>query len=158
MIPVAEREMPYAKAEEEVARTMQQTAPYPEALAQLVNGLQYKPGWTFFMSDIDRGQGSKGLTLKIYIVAPNTYHPEQEISVVHYMIVPSASYNEQSWRRWLFEQILLVEQHEAAEFFQIDGVRPFAPMHGPGNSPYLVVEYADEVQRRTSFRGDVHDS
>lgn len=34
------------------------------------------------------------------------------------MPVPAAAYNEQSWTRWLLEQILLVEKHEAMEFFK----------------------------------------
>lgn len=33
--------------------------------------------------------------------------------------------------------------------------RPFAPNHGPGRDPYTIVEYADDVDRRTSFRGEV---
>lgn len=35
-------------------------------------------------------------------------------------------------------------------------LRPFAPTHGPGDDPYVVHEYADDVQRRTSFRGEVN--
>lgn len=70
--------------------------------------------------------------------------------------MPPASYNRQSWRRWLFEQVLLVERHEACEFFVVDGERPYAPRHGPGNDPYVVVEYAKDEDRRTSFRGEVN--
>lgn len=179
---------------------MRQEAPYPSVLAGLVGRLRYKDGWTFSLTDMDRGQGSAGLTLVIKVRCPDSYHPENRIRVAHYMLVPPAAYNERSWQRWLFSQILLVEQHEAAEFFQLrddsmpdlhdrctcghpaiahdgrysscDGcsaadqhrfeaqetryVRPYAPLHGPGNDPYLIAELATDEDRRTSFRGDLN--
>ena len=33
------------------------------------------------------------------------YHPDKTIVVRHYMIVPPASFDERSWRWWLFQQI-----------------------------------------------------
>jgi hypothetical protein len=130
---------------------MTQTAPFPHELADLVSKLKYRPGWRFHLSPQDRGQGSQGLTLDIIILAPDTYHPEQNIRVRHLMIVPSASYDRRSWRRWLLEQILLVERHEACEFFQIDGARPYAPNHGSGNDPYIVFEEGTLQEKRTSY-------
>jgi hypothetical protein len=135
---------------------MRQEAPFPHVLAGLVEKLTYRPGWSFHLSDRDRGQGSRGLTLSIHVTGPDSYHPEKQISVVHFMPVPPAAFNERSWRNWLFEQILLVEQHEAQEFFTIDGAKPYAPAHGPGNSPYLRIEYGSDTDRRTSFRGDLN--
>lgn len=137
-------------------RSMCQEAPYPEALASLVDALAYKDGWKFWLQDLDRGQGSKGLTLVIQRYGPDTYHPDQMMRVNHFMPVPPAAFNRRSWRRWLFDQFLLVEQHEAAEFFQVGGERPYAPLHGPGNSPYLIAELADDEDRRTSFRGELN--
>lgn len=133
--------------------TMRQEAPYPVALADLLSRLTYKAGWAFRLADLDRGQGSEGLTLIINIVGPDSYHPERLISVNHYMPVPPAAYDARSWRRWLFDQIQLVERHEACEFFAIDGDRPYAPSHGPGNDPYLIREVGTDADRRTSFRG-----
>lgn len=137
---------------------MRQDAPYPLALAALVAKTSYRPGWTFTLADLDRGQGSKGLTLDIVTSGYDSYHPErgQVYRVHHYMPVPPAAYDERSWRRWLFEQVLLVERHEAMEFFQIDGVRPYAPHHGPGNDPYIVFEHGSDEDVRTSFRGDLN--
>jgi hypothetical protein len=135
-----------------------QTAPFPTLLADLVNRCAYRPGWTVtLMRDHDRGQGSKGLTLDIVTLGYNSYHPErgQTYGVHHYFPVPPAAYDERSWRRWLFEQFLLVERHEAMEFFQIDGERPYAPHHGPGNDPYIVFEHGSDEDARTSFRGAV---
>src|SRR3954466_16082814 len=123
------------------ANAMRQVAPFPAILADLVARTRYRDGWSFDLSDIDRGQGSEGLTLVICITAPDSYHPKQSIRVNHYMTVPPAAYDERSWRRWLFDQVLLVEQHEACEFFMIDERRPYAPHHGPGNSPYTIFEH-----------------
>jgi hypothetical protein len=69
--------------------------------------------------------------------------------------VPAATYNERSWRRWLLDRLLKVETHEACEFFQLDGERPYAPHHGPGWDPYMVIEHGSDEDARTSFRGEV---
>src|SRR5271157_4329951 len=111
-----------------------QKAPYPIILADLVKRLVYRPGWTIrLVPDLDSGQGSEGTTLIITTKGYDSYNPDegQHYRVNHYMPVPPAAYDERSWRRWLFEQFLLVERHECMEFFSIDGKRPFAPHHGP---------------------------
>lgn len=138
--------------------TMRQTAPYPAVLQSLVECLEYRAGWTFSLEDIDRGQGSAGLTFTAVGTYPDTYNPKALIRVAHYFPVPPAAYNEQSWRRWIFERILEIERHEAAEFFKIDGTRPYAPHHGPGNDPYIVFEHGTELDARTDFRGDVQET
>jgi hypothetical protein len=134
-----------------------QTAPYPDALAELVNALKYRDGFTFRLAEMDRGQGSEGLTLVINLTGPDSYHPEQTISVNHLFPVPPAAYDVRSWRRWLFDRIGDVELHERCEFFELAGEKPYAPSHGPGNDPYLVRELGTEVDRRTSFRGEVRE-
>jgi hypothetical protein len=143
---------------------MRQEAPYPTVLDALVRRLEYRDGWDFSLVDLDRGQGSKGLTLIIRVTTVNSYPPHEPLRVAHYMPVPPAAYDERSWQRWLFDQILLVEQHEAMEFFrfpasQVGGQdeRPYAPNHGPGNNPYTIPEYRDDIDRRTSFTGEVND-
>lgn len=135
---------------------IEQTAPDPAPLRALVDGLTYKRNWDFRIADaLNRGQGSEGTTLVITIVTPNSYNHEQLRSVAHYMPIPPAAFNGGSWQRWLLDQILLVEQHEACEFFTIDGEKPYAPNHGPGNNPYTINDLSTDEQRRTSFRGDV---
>lgn len=138
---------------------MRQLAADPHLLAELVANLAYRPGWTFTLADIDRGQGSAGLTLDIVTLGYDSYHPDrgEGYRVHHYMPVPPAAFNRRSWQRWLFEQILLVERHEAMEFFVVDGDRPYAPHHGPGNDPYIVFDHGADVDARTSFRCDVKD-
>jgi hypothetical protein len=141
--------------EQATANVMMQRAPYPVLLDELVTALKYREGWHFDLAHIDRTQGSEGLTLQIFITAPNTYRPDENIHVVHYMPVPPAAFDRRSWQRWLLEQILLVERHEACEFFQIDGERPYAPHHGPGNDPYIIFDHGTDEDVRTSFRGEV---
>lgn len=144
---------------------MRQAAPDPEPLRHLVERLSYRPGWTFRLEDIDRGQGSEGLTLIITTRGYDSYHPGrgENYRVNHYMPVPPAAYDARSWQRWLFDQLLLVERHEAMEFFALHDspggehvVRPYAPSHGPGNDPYIVREVGTDLDRRTSFRGEVN--
>lgn len=144
---------------------MHQEAPFPEALKYLVDRLSYRPGWRFRLEDLDRGQGSKGLTLIITTLGYNSYHPEdgETYRVNHYMTVPPAAFDARSWQHWLFDQCLLVERHECMEFFAIHdspgsehGVKPYAPSHGPGSDPYLVRELGTALDQRTSFRGEVN--
>lgn len=135
-----------------------QTAPFPTALADLVADLIYKPGFKFWlMEDYDRGQGSRGLTLIINITGPDSYQHDKTISVNHLFPVPPAAYDARSWRRWLFDQIGLVDLHERCEFFTIAGEKPYAPSHGPGNDPYLVREVGTDLDQRTTFRGEVEE-
>jgi hypothetical protein len=139
---------------------MRQVAPDPELLAGLVGRLEYKDGWTFGLADIDRGQGSEGLTLIINIRAQDSYDRNRKVSVNHYMPVPPAAFDARSWQRWLFDQVGLVEQHERCEFFRLHETpasknlaRPYAPSHGPGSDPYLIREIGTQDDVRTSFRG-----
>lgn len=133
-----------------------QQAPYPTALVTMVERLTYKPGWRIRLVDgYDRGQGSIGLTLVVVIETPDAYNHDKRMNVKHLMPVPPAAYDERSWRDWLFDQILLVERHEAAEFFTIGPDKPYAPLHLPGSNPYMRVEKATDVELRTSFRGIV---
>lgn len=144
----------------DLPETMVQTAPYPVILRDLVARCTYRPGWTvrLYGNAYERDTGCEGLTLSITTDTVNSYHPEQSIHVQHLFIVPAATYNEQSWRRWLFERFLDVEKHETMEFFTIDGVKPFAANHGPGFDPYQVRELSTDEDRRTSFRGELNPS
>jgi hypothetical protein len=132
-----------------------QTAPWPTELEWLVKACKYREGWKFILKpDSDRGQNSNGTTLEIIIDCVDTYAPDEDIRIRHLFIVPAASYNMRSWRRWLFDRILDVEKHEAMEFFQIDGARPYAPNHGPGHDPYIIFEEGTTQEKRTSYLGE----
>lgn len=135
-------------------RVMRQEAPYPVILEELVAKLKYRPGWRLRLGEMDRGQGSRGLTFEVVGTYPDTYNPETLIRVRHMFIVPAAAFNEQSWTRWLLDCLLQVETHEACEFFQVDGGRPFAPIHAPGWDPYIVRELSRVEDVETDFRGN----
>ena len=138
---------------------LSQIAPYPHMLGALLEGLTYKPRWRFALRHLDRDQGSIGLTLVITITTTDSYDITVDKTVQHYFPVPPAAYDERSWQRWLFEQILLVETHEAMEFFTLDVgegfIKPYAPSHGPGNDPYMIRELGTELDQRTAYTGAV---
>jgi hypothetical protein len=157
-------------------KVLRQVAPYPQVLADLVNSLRYRRhlGWEVWLEDDcqrdkpGRHAGeSRGMTLVVQRCGPNTYRPTMVMAVNHYFAVPPATYNRQSWTRWLFDCLGDVDTHERMEDFAFavdhniapDGStdevleRPFAPNHGPGWSPYLITVERTETDRRTSFRG-----
>lgn len=116
----------------------QQEAPYPVDLEELVTSASYRPGWTFWLGNLSRGQECIGLTLVITARTVDSLNPKNPIAVQHLFPVPAAAYNRASWQRWLLDRVLDVEQHEACEFFRIDGERVFAPHHSEGEDPYTV--------------------
>lgn len=136
-----------------------QEAPFPTELANLVSKCTLDPGWDIWLEHIDRGQGSRGLTLTIRVEVFDSYHLERgrHYRVLHYFPVPPASYNRRSWQRWLFDRYLDVLQHEGAEMFRIDGERPYAPLHGPGNDPYVIHPLGEITiqDQRTMYTGEI---
>jgi hypothetical protein len=139
------------------AAVMTQSAAWPAVLEHLVEVTGYKPGWTFELRDMVRGQDCAGLTLLITVHVEDSRRPGLMTGVAHYMPVPAAAYDERAWRRWILDQVLLVEAHEAMEFLTFDGDRVFEPVHAPGANPYTVTELATDTERRTSFRGILDD-
>jgi hypothetical protein len=119
-------------------------------LTELVEKVRCKPGWYFSLRE-DEG----ALCLVITVPGQDSYNPENQLHVSHFQPVPMATYNEKSWQRWIFEQCRRVENHELGEWFQVEGKRPFAPLHGPGEDPYTVHEYRDEVDAQTLQDGSV---
>ncbi len=112
-----------------------------DLLVRVVGETRCKPGWSFRLMDED---GAKRLV--ITIAGVDNYNHERRYTVSHYHPVPITTYNEKSWRRWIFEQCLRTMNHEIGESlnFGTDKVRPFAPMHGPGEDPYTVHEWRPE--------------
>jgi hypothetical protein len=62
---------------------LNQTAPFPELLANLIRNLKYKEGWEFNLIDLDRGQESKGLTLVITLTCTDSYTGNKYFRVNH---------------------------------------------------------------------------
>ena len=115
----------------------------PPHLAELVESLAYKPGWTFTLRHEVEPDGSGGLNLDIVSDTENSFDFSRRIRVRHSFLVPPASYNRDVWAAWLFDRIGDVDTHEAGEFFRINGVREFAPHHGNGEDPYRVWHVSD---------------
>lgn len=148
-----------------MTRQNTQWAPWPDELEAAVADFHHEPGWEFSLHDIARdvtGDGEPlagGLTLVIFVPCHDSYHPEVYRPVHHYHPVPAATFNRQSWERWIFDRLLDTIVHEAGEWARFgDGEnarRPFAALHGPGDNPYVVHELATGEQLRTSFRGVV---
>jgi hypothetical protein len=152
---------------------MSQTAPYPIELADLVERLRYRRdlGWLVWLDDdLQRDKPgrhtgeARGMTLVVQRCGRDTYHPERVIAVNHYFAVPAATYNRDSWTRWLFERLGDVDTHERMEDFAFARAgeeaeilaRPYAPVHKPGWDPYLVTVVSTAEDRRTSFRGELN--
>jgi hypothetical protein len=148
-------------------KVLKQYAPWPEPLEAAVLQFRYMEGWSFSLEDIDRDFDDSqrkrpiagGLTFIIHVPCYDSYHPEVYRPVTHYHPVPAATFNRQSWERWLFDRLMDTIRHEAAEYarFGEEERRPFAPTHGPGDDPYVLHEYSTIEQRSTSFRGEMND-
>lgn len=121
-----------------------------DILRELVRTVKCKPGWSFMLVDEDGA-----LRLTITVDGPNSYPPHDRFPVRHFFPVPTATFNMQSWRRWIFEQCRRLENHELGEWLRWGDERPFAPLHGPGEDPYTVHEFRDEVDARTTQDGSV---
>src|SRR5215831_9908509 len=102
-----------------------------DILRKVVESAACLPGWRFRLVDED---GS----LRLYITVKGTdnYDRSKPMTVNHVHPVPTATYNERSWRRWVFEQCRRTMNHELGESLRFGDERPFAPMHGPGEDPY----------------------
>lgn len=149
-----------------------QTAPYPHELADLVKRCRYRAheGWSVRLyDDYPRDQDpagetiGHGMTLVIYTRGYDSYHPDEgrNYGVNHIFIVPAATFNRQAWMEWLHQRFRDVEAHECNEHFIITDDegrehRPFAPLHGPGDSPYVTHYPATDTQRGTAFNDYTH--
>ena len=123
-----------------------------DILENIVKETKCKPGWSFRLVDED---GAKRLVIRINGV--NNYDHSEPYTVDHYHPVPITTYNEKSWRRWIFEQCLRTMNHEIGESlrFGTDELRPFAPMHGPGCDPYSVHEVCSIEEALTTQDGSL---
>lgn len=101
-------------------------------LQDLLRYVTYKRGWTFLVS-------TGCLMIEIQAIDSQRGHPTK---IMHRRPIPGGRVD---LKRWLLECILQVEQHEAMEFFAINGKAPFFPDHTPGGNPYAVVERENPV-------------
>lgn len=124
-----------------------------ESLKSFLASLTYKRGWTF---EINRS------SLTITIETPdstgrypevvvrrnedlfyNSFHNEnifepRPFMVVHAFPIPMDDLIGFCAERFVFDNIVKVETHEAMEFFKVWGVPVYFPDHEPGHDPYLI--------------------
>lgn len=123
-----------------------------DLLADIVAKTHCKKGWSFRLVDEDGA-----LRLVIRVDGYDNFDHERPFVVDHYFPVPTATYNEKSWRRWIFEMCRRVENHELGECFRVGDERPFLPLHGPGEDPYTVHEFRDEIDSRIVQDGSIRE-
>lgn len=99
-----------------------------------VSRLTYKPGWTFKIG------GPESAYLCVFAQTADSGHPDRTRCTQHMFRLPDPIPDARSFARWVFDQLLLCELHEAGEFFQVDGFAPFYPHHQDEGSPYELVE------------------
>lgn len=100
--------------------------------AELVGSLGYKPGWTFKLG------GPLGRFLCVFATTADSCGPGARCTQ-HMFEIPDGL-DDRQFYRWVFDRLLDCERHEAGEFFNVGGVRPFFPHHQDEGSPYELVE------------------
>jgi hypothetical protein len=127
-----------------------------ELLDEIVKQTTYRPGWEVELYPLEPATETSAGVMELHVTSLgyNTHHLDrgETYRVIHGFIVPQATYNEQSWIRWILDRLTDVETHEACEFFRVGGKLPFAPNHGPGWNPYGVREL-NRVEAETTNRG-----
>lgn len=98
-----------------------------------MSDFDYKPGWFFKIG------GPLGRFLLINVDTPDSNDPSRQRRTQHMFEIPAFDTG-RAFVRWVFDCVLLCEQHEAGEFFRVGAVRPFMPYHEDEGSPYELVE------------------
>lgn len=153
-----------AQSSQALPEVMIQQAVFPSELVQLIAEVKLttKPSWSLsYATDYPRdtdAEGNvvgRGFTFFVHIDEPDGYGRTQHRRVRHLFPVPPATYDRETWRRWLLNRLIDVQIHEMCEGFEDNGEHPFAPNHGPGRDPYTIFHYATDEQRRTQYTGEV---
>jgi hypothetical protein len=101
--------------------------------ASIVPTLAYKPGWKFKIA------GPLGSQLCIRAVTVDSVNRSTTRATGHAFDLPGPL-PRREFVAWVFAKVLLCEQHEAGEFFTVNGFAPFYPNHQDEGSPYDLVE------------------
>ena len=85
--------------------------------------------------DYIRGD-TRGLMLVIRVFTQDTYNPTITLWVNHWFRIPEVDWNGWTWLIWFFRRRVDVEYHEVAEYFTVEWIRLFAPVHWVVDIPY----------------------
>jgi len=121
-----------------------------EALGQIDYGRDVPPGHRFRLI---RDDASNFAQLLIFTWNVDTYKAPMMRHTRHEFIVPVATYNEDTWIRWVFDRIVSIELHETSEWFTVNGDRIYAPHHGNGENPYALW-YTSYPEKKLKAPGD----
>lgn len=102
-------------------------------IAGWVADLTYRPGWRFKLG------GPGGRFLCVVASTTDTLKPNTVRTTQFMFELPDGLDDERKFARWCFDRLLDAERHEAGEWFQFGGLRPFWPNHAEGD-PYAHVE------------------
>lgn len=127
-----------------------------DLLIKIVTQVKCKPKWRFSVVN-NKDDSGKHLIIQIHDV--NNYNHSEPFIVNHCHPVPEATYNEKTWKRWIFEQCMRTMTHELGESLRFgpEELRPFAPMHGPGEDPYTIHEWRPELDALTTQDGSLRE-
>lgn len=92
-----------------------------QPLRDLLRVFTYRPGWEFF---IERGM------LRVRATVIDSTNQTQSCPLSYEHALPRYTHPGFDWQRWLFDQIMTIERHEAQEFFQVAGVPVYDPHKG----------------------------
>jgi hypothetical protein len=110
-------------------------------LADIVENLVYKPDWQLCIED---RHGT--LYLGVITTTYDAYHPERGLTyhTHHRFLIPPDPGQAGNWRRWVFDRLGDVDDHERMESFVLYGERPYAPDHSRKDGRvYRVIEPDD---------------
>lgn len=119
---------------------MSWTAPLPddykayECLRDFLKRVQYKPGWAL-RAKAPTGPFERAMLTWTFI-APDARNPEQTVVVEGEAQLSTYDTHDEILRTFVWATLLAVEEHEAGEWFQVDGDRPFDP-HRQRTAPPL---------------------
>lgn len=93
--------------------------------------IEYKPGWRleWEWTSPDWPFGAPMLLqIRWHMLVPDAYEPERLVRFTSAWVIPYWEHlDEESLVREVYRLTLRAEEHEAGEFFQYKGARPFDP-------------------------------
>jgi hypothetical protein len=85
-------------------------------IASHLERITYRPGWTITAQD-DEWEGQQ---IRIVAPVPNSYRPGQTVDLGITSFLPPMQ-TTADLERWLIWRLARIENHEAREFFRVDG-------------------------------------
>ena len=106
--------------------------------AAVVPTLTYKSGWRFKIG------GPLSGSMCVYATTVDSGHRDRQRTTQHQFVFVEGQ-TRPEFVRWVFDCLLLCEQHETGEFFEVGGVAPMFPHHQDEGSPYDIVDRTEAL-------------